>query len=295
MALALTLGAALAGWTVTSGERGGVLALLLVCQFVIAGIGLADDILSLPSLVRLAVHVLVAGGLVVLAPLGLPESGDWSGGALAAAGALSAIWLVGLTNAYNFMDGIDGIAGTQGVVAGLGWALLGRMAGEPGLAMLGLVLASACLGFLVLNWPPARVFMGDVGSGLLGFTFAAMTLIGGRRAPILAICGLLLVWPFVLDTAFTLVRRLIRRENVLRAHRSHVYQRLVIAGLNHRQVTLLYGSLALAGLIGAVLLAARIAWAALFVVMSISALAGGVYAWLRRLETISERAAETGR
>ena len=91
------------------------------------------------------------------------------------------LWIVGLTNAYNFMDGIDGIAGGQAVVAGLGWAGLGYLTDQPLIGLLGLLLAASSLGFLGHNWPPARIFMGDVGSAFLGFTFAVLAVAAAQR------------------------------------------------------------------------------------------------------------------
>ena len=215
----------------------------------IAAIGWLDDLHDLSQWFRMAVYALAA--FIVLLALGpvttisLPVLGpvllDW------VAWPLLLLWLVGLTNAYNFMDGIDGIAGCQGVVAGLGWAVLGLCREWWAVEAFGLLLAGASLGFLTRNWPPARVFMGDVGSTFLGFSFAALPLLVDPADPRLFLAGLLFVWPFVFDTTFTLIRRLLRGENILRAHRSHLYQRLVIAGCSHRFVTLLYTGLAAAG------------------------------------------------
>jgi UDP-N-acetylmuramyl pentapeptide phosphotransferase/UDP-N-acetylglucosamine-1-phosphate transferase len=157
------------------------------------------------------------------------------------------------------MDGIDGLAGSQAIVAGMGWALLGSLSNQPLIGGLGILLAASSLGFLRHNWPPARIFMGDVGSAFLGFSFAALPLLaasaetagtaGGRWVVI----GALLVWPCVFDTAFTLLRRLRNREPIFKAHRSHLYQRLVISGLSHRRVTSIYALLssltAVAGLL----------------------------------------------
>jgi UDP-N-acetylmuramyl pentapeptide phosphotransferase/UDP-N-acetylglucosamine-1-phosphate transferase len=163
---------------------------------------------------------------------------------------LTFLWIVGLTNAYNFMDGIDGIAATQAVVVGTGWAIIGFMAHQPPITMMGLLIASASLGFLIHNWPPARIFMGDVGSAFLGYTLAVLPLMAAHVPHAdarLALMGALLLWPFVFDSSFTFLRRALRGENVLAAHRSHLYQRLVIAGHTHLFVTTLYGVLALAG------------------------------------------------
>lgn len=208
----------------------------------IAALGLIDDFRSVPALVRLSVQVVVASALVIM--LG-PLPFAWIDARVA--GVLTVLWLVTLTNAYNFMDGIDGIAGTQAFVGGIGWFMLGLVTATVDLSALGLLVAVASAAFLLHNWQPARVFMGDAGSGFLGFLFAALPLVAPDGHADLALCGALLAWPFLFDTGFTLLRRLRRRENILTAHRSHLYQRLTITGLMHSQVTLLYGALAAIG------------------------------------------------
>lgn len=215
----------------------------------VAAVGWVDDLRNLPQGIRLAVQAVAAAAvLLAFGPMVSVSLPGWGMVALGwLAGPLAFLWLVGLTNAYNFMDGIDGIAGSQAVLAGLGWAVLGALRGEPEVTAFALLLAGASLGFLTRNWPPARIFMGDVGSTFLGFSFAALPLLVDPADPHLFLAGLLLVWPFVFDTVFTLICRLLRGENILRAHRSHLYQRLVIAGWSHRSVTLLYAGLAAAG------------------------------------------------
>ncbi len=233
---------------------------------VVALVSWLDDLRSLSSLTRLVAHAAGAG----VAVLGL---GYWTAVSLHGLGTvplgwaglpLTLVWLLGLTNAYNFMDGIDGIAAGQGVVAGFAWAVIGWVGGQPLVSTLGLMLGATSVGFLGHNWPPARIFMGDVGSAFLGYSFAVLPLLLShlstdprltRLAPVL---GCLVVWPFVLDAGLTFVRRAVRRENVFAAHRSHVYQRLVIAGLSHRHVTSIYVSLAAAGAFAAVVLAGRL-------------------------------------
>jgi UDP-N-acetylmuramyl pentapeptide phosphotransferase/UDP-N-acetylglucosamine-1-phosphate transferase len=215
----------------------------------IAAVGWLDDLRNLPQVLRLAVQATAAG--VVLLIFGampavwLPGAGPVALGWLA--GPLAFLWLVGLTNAYNFMDGIDGIAGGQAVVAGLGWAVLGAMRAEQETVVFVLLLAGASLGFLTRNWPPARVFMGDVGSTFLGFSFAALPILVDPVDSHLFLAGVLFVWPFVFDAGFTMLRRLFRGENILQAHRSHLYQRLVITGWSHCTVTWIYTALAVAG------------------------------------------------
>jgi UDP-N-acetylmuramyl pentapeptide phosphotransferase/UDP-N-acetylglucosamine-1-phosphate transferase len=207
----------------------------------VAAVSWLDDLRSLSNRVRIVAHF-SAAAIVMFGTGRLLELPGPELPSLVSA-LVTLIWIAGLTNAYNFMDGIDGIAATQGVIAGLAWIVLA--AGSPTTATLALLLAVSSFGFLLHNWPPARIFMGDVGSAFLGFAFAAIPLMPGGRGDL--VTAALVVWPFVFDTAFTFLRRLRRREAVFSAHRSHLYQRLVIAGMSHRSVTLLYGALAAIG------------------------------------------------
>ncbi|MGI8408701.1 MAG: glycosyltransferase family 4 protein [Pyrinomonadaceae bacterium] len=158
-------------------------------------------------------------------------------------------WIVWLINAYNFMDGIDGLAGLQAVLAGTGWLFYSLFFGTQSVYLFSGVLIFASLGFLIHNWRPAKIFMGDVGSAFLGFTFAAIPLITADEKPegsaFLPVAAVLFVWFFVFDTAFTFVHRLARGRKVWTAHREHLYQRLVISGISHSTVSVLYGTLTL--------------------------------------------------
>lgn len=240
-----------------------VWAALLLGGTLIAVVSLVDDIRGVPAPARLLLHLLTGCLAVALVDpvqaIGLPGLVVISLGP--AAWILSVVWIAGLTNAFNFMDGIDGLAAGQAMVTACGGAVLGWAIGRPDVLAFGLVVAAAASGFVLHNWSPARVFMGDVGSAFLGYVLAVLMLLGGGDAPILAVAGVLLVWPFVFDPVFTLIRRAVRRENVLAAHRSHLYQRLVASGWGHQGVAL--GYLALASVTGtvAVLLAYRVAWA----------------------------------
>jgi UDP-N-acetylmuramyl pentapeptide phosphotransferase/UDP-N-acetylglucosamine-1-phosphate transferase len=222
-------------------------------SLVIAGISWMDDLRRLPGLLRLVVHVAAAiiatTGLGYWRAVALPFLGEVSLGGWGI--PLTLLWIVGLTNAYNFMDGTDGMAASQGLVAGLGWALFGFQAGIPPVAGLALILASSCLGFLVHNWPPARIFMGDIGSAFLGYSLAVMPLffVVSLKNPLIPMTGLLLVWPFVFDTVFTFLRRLGRRENVFAAHRSHLYQRMTHTQDEHARAALLYSGLGAVGVL----------------------------------------------
>jgi Fuc2NAc and GlcNAc transferase len=215
-------------------------------------LGLADDVRPLPALLRLMIQIGISLWLVraagTLLPGGIPTP---------VAVALAALWMTAATNAFNFMDGIDGIAASQAIAAGTGWAIVGRLVGSPDLTLLGLLAAAAPGGFLLYNWSPARVFMGDGGSAFLGFLLAALPLAADRRRPDLWLCAALFMWPFLFDTAFTLLRRISRRENILLAHRSHIYQRLTSAGLTHATVAVLYFVLAIVGVAAGVALVSR--------------------------------------
>ena len=249
----VVVGVTLAGLLVlTIAERteppAGVLVFVLA-TLLVAGIGWRDDVRSLPPMLKFAAHF-AAAVLAILTwgafdRLQLPGTAGWGVGP-AIAIVITAVWLAGLINAYNFMDGIDGIAAGQAVIAGSFWAWAINMV-VPFIGVLGLLVAFACLGFLWHNRPPAKVFLGDAGSGFLGFTFAVLPLIAYQNTgdPRLPVAGVLIVWPFVFDTAFTLARRLGRGENIVLAHRSHLYQRLVLSGWTHGRVTAVYLALAI--------------------------------------------------
>lgn len=220
---------------------------VLAAALFIAAISLRDDFKSLGAGLRFACHFAAAG--VVVGTLGafrgldLPFMATWMlPGGLAI--ALTVVWIVGLTNVYNFMDGIDGIAGGQGVVAGVAWLIAGLAFGATTTAFLGVVLAAGCAGFLIHNWSPAKIFMGDVGSAFLGFLFAVVPLVAMNEVPdfvgMWPLFAGLVVWPFVGDGFLTFVRRLRNGEKVWEAHRSHLYQRLTRTGWSHAQVSRLY-------------------------------------------------------
>jgi Fuc2NAc and GlcNAc transferase len=215
-------------------------AVVAVAALVIAVVSWIDDLRHLPATLRLGVQILAALPVAVLfTPLA------WA--------PLALVWIVGLTNAYNFMDGIDGIAGGQAVVAGLAWAWFGMATQQPLMATVGLLIAGSSAGFLMHNWQPARIFMGDVGSAFLGFTFASLAVMAWPNLRLVA-AGVLVVWPFVADASFTFLRRALRRERVMEAHKSHIYQRLNQRGLSHGAVASIYIALATMGAATAVAL-----------------------------------------
>ncbi|UTL82463.1 MraY family glycosyltransferase [Pseudomonas putida] len=137
---------------------------------------------------------------------------------------LAAFYLVWLLNLYNFMDGIDGLASVEAITTTLGISLIYWMCGLNHLVVLPLLLALAVGGFLFWNFPPAKIFMGDAGSGFLGITLGALSVQGAWSSQTLFWCWLILMGVFIVDATYTLIRRLARGEKVYEAHRSHAYQ-----------------------------------------------------------------------
>ncbi|AYC33287.1 glycosyltransferase family 4 protein [Pseudomonas cavernae] len=191
----------------------------------IAVVGFLDDHGHIAARWRLLAHFIGAGwalgwlgGLPSLVIFGFDLELGWLGYALAA------FYLVWLLNLYNFMDGIDGIASVEAICVCLGGALLYLLLGEGAAALAPLSLAVAVAGFLFWNFPPARIFMGDAGSGFLGIALGVLSLQAAWVAPQLLWCWLILLGVFIVDATWTLFRRLLRGDKVYEAHRSHAYQ-----------------------------------------------------------------------
>ncbi len=199
-------------------------ALLLV-----ATVSIVDDLRGLPAAARLAVHLIAAG--LVSADLLFDRFGF-------PAVVLSTLAIAWMANLYNFMDGSDGLAGGMAAFGFTSYGAAAWLAGGNDFAILSLSIAAAAVAFLIFNFHPARIFMGDAGAIPLGYIAAALGLIGWVRG----------YWPwwfpplvfsaFIVDASVTLARRLLRRERVWEPHRDHYYQRLVQLGWGHRRTAL---------------------------------------------------------
>ena len=213
----------------------------LIGVVAVAVIGWIDDHGGLAVRLRLMAHAAAACTLLplVLLPDAIPA---WP---VPAAVVWWIFCAIASANVVNFIDGIDGLIGLTALVYG-GFA---AMAGAPGGAAsgLGLALAGAAAGFLVWNWRPARIFLGDVGSSGIGFVFVIVGVLLMRETGRGIILTFLPLWPIVLDASVTLVRRWRLGEPLTQAHRSHLYQRLANGGWGHARVSLLFGLGALAG------------------------------------------------
>ncbi len=203
----------------------------------VAVLGFWDDWRSLSGSLRLGLQIIAALMWVITHGQGL-----WWG----------AFLLVSAVNVFNFMDGLDGLAGTEAVwILGVGGWLL-KEQGAPELALSAWGLSALVLGFLVWNWPKAKLFMGDVGSYLLGFAIGIIALTGYLQVHLSLLYWLMLSAAFWMDVGLTLLRRCWLRQPLMQAHRLHAYQRLQQSGYTHQQVLWVFMGLN-AGLAGCTL------------------------------------------
>jgi len=236
MAIVGTVLLGLTAWAVWQPSARGLWVALVPPGLAVAAVGFLDDHGHVPARWRLLVHFgAAAWATFALGSVPALQLGEWrwQWGVLGLpVSVLLAVWLL---NLYNFMDGIDGIAGAEAVFVGVAAAAL--MGPDSPIAVALLLLAAASAGFLVFNWPPARIFMGDVGSGFVGLMLAVL-LIGADAQGLLPIwSGMILMGVFVVDATVTLLRRLARGERVHEAHRSHAYQWSARRFGRHRPVT----------------------------------------------------------
>jgi Fuc2NAc and GlcNAc transferase len=218
-----------------------LLIALLIGGAAVALVGFVDDRWNLGARMRMAVHVAAAvwalawiGGVCCLRLGGLTIEFGWLGYVL---GGLGIVWAL---NLFNFMDGIDGIAASEIIFICCAAALLGWIGGgSDAVDAAALTLGAAACGFLIWNWPPAKIFMGDVGSGYIGYQAALMALAAARHSPTAILVWSILSGVFIVDATVTLIVRLLRGERVYQAHRTHAYQWLVRRWGSHRRVTVM--------------------------------------------------------
>ncbi|MHB8808916.1 MAG: MraY family glycosyltransferase [Desulfobulbaceae bacterium] len=218
-----------------------LLPLVLLPCVLVAVVGWLDDHSSLPARVRLLVHLLAAGLVLFLLP-GLPALPffHWQMPLAVWWCPVILIGLVWAVNLNNFMDGIDGIASVEAISVTLGGALiLWLNGGAVAFIFLLVLLAVAVAGFLVWNWPPAKIFMGDACSGFLGMAIGLFALVTSARGGINLWTWLILYGVFAVDATYTLLRRFARGEKLREAHRSHAYQILARRWQSHLKVTAL--------------------------------------------------------
>jgi len=219
----------------------------VVSAVLLAIVSYVDDVTQKTFLAKvltqvLCVAVVLASG-VIITRLAIPYWGEVQLGWLGY--VLTFLWILGLTNAYNFMDGMDGLAAGVAVIAAGFLCAIAFQQLSVFVYMSSYVLLAGAAGFLIFNFPPARIFMGDVGSAFLGFTFATLAVIGASLdlGHLSFYIIPMLLFHFIFDTVFTFLRRLARGEKVHLAHRTHLYQLLNGLGYSHRAVSLFHYAL----------------------------------------------------
>lgn len=229
---------------------------ILPAAVVLAIIGWTDDHRPLSASLRFSVQLAVSVYLLGFAwHLGMMDSVPML--------LLGGLWLLWIANLYNFMDGSHGMAGMEGAFSGFVLAWMFHGAGEDGMALVAVAIASSCLGFLPWNLVRSRVFMGDVASVPLGFALAALCGYGVARGAFPGGAAVLVLAVFIVDASLTLFRRVLKGERWYTAHRQHLYQQLIASGWSHESVLALYLSINIALVLPAVIVTVRvpeIAW-----------------------------------
>lgn len=247
---------------------------MLIASFLIVGMGIVDDIRNLNAWIKLAVQIVAAlivvmNGVVIETMFGY-ELGNW-------AYPITMIWIVGITNAINLIDGLDGLACGVSTISAVALLIVAVLVPGPDMTtiIVTAVLIGSCSGFLPYNVYPAKIFMGDVGSMLLGFVLSVISVEGSFKASFVA--PLLVLGFPILDTLMAVFRRIRKKQSVFQADRKHFHHRLIDMGLNHKQsVSLLWGVSALLGIAAILLTVGEPLPAAIIMIVS---LAVGLVNW----------------
>ncbi len=208
-------------WALSIGVGGGI----------IAWIGWLDDKSSLKASTRIVFHIIAA---ILAVHLLTPAE------TTLAVKLFAVFWVTWSINFYNFMDGLDGLAGAEAVVIALGAGYISGRLGLLAPLTVAWVTAAAALGFLFWNWPPAKIFMGDAGSGFLGYVFGCLAIGSGAGWNGGFSTYLLLLALFWFDASFTLIKRILRGEKFWEPHRQHLYQQAAQKGYSHLEITLFF-------------------------------------------------------
>lgn len=237
----------------------GIISTELLAAFagsgiVVALIGIIDDHRPVASSLRLLVHFVAAAWILFCLASALQQFPTRSILPLWSTNLVAAFYLVWLTNLYNFMDGIDGLASIEAITVGIGGAVLYWLILPEGLWLLPALLVASASGFLIWNFPPARIFMGDCGSGFLGISFAVLSLHAATFGQEVFWAWTVLLAVFVVDATSTLLLRALKGEKIFHAHRSHAYQHATRKLDSHRIVSLVVGAINLFWLVPIALL-----------------------------------------
>jgi UDP-N-acetylmuramyl pentapeptide phosphotransferase/UDP-N-acetylglucosamine-1-phosphate transferase len=210
---------------------------ILLPALAISLLGLFDDIYNLSAKIRFSLQLLLSITTILIINYRFNTSISVITITLS---ILAIIFLIGTTNIYNFMDGIDGIAAGSGIIYAIFFAIAGNILNNDLVFYTSILLIPAQLGFLIFNFPPAKIFMGDVGSTFLGYIYATLTILLAINNPLFILVGTGIMFPFLFDGAFTIIKRFIQGKNIFEAHRDHFYQKLIKDGWSHKKVSFLY-------------------------------------------------------
>lgn len=218
-----------------------VMMILLTSIFAWSLLSWMDDKMDLSSTTRFCHQTLIALFIVfALSPISeLVVSPSMSFQLSGMAYFFTVLWIVWMANLYNFMDGMDGLAASQGIIAGITLAVWFYQAQAYAISFLCMILSASTYGFLLWNWAPAKIFMGDVGSVTLGGLFATLAVVGVSYFDMPFISFGILFSVFIFDATITLIRRAINREKLWQAHRSHFYQRAAQCGFKHQHIVMI--------------------------------------------------------
>jgi len=240
LSIALIMLIALGIMMLTAVEGARHANILVIVIILLSTLGWMDDRYGVAPLVKFIIQIGIA--IFMIGSVGAVRSLDIGGVPISLEGYFAEIftivWIVWLVNSYNFMDGIDGLAASQSAITSCTLGIWFNMYGDVLVSLFCYVIMAASLGFLVWNWSPARIFMGDVGSVALGGVFATLFLMGNVEHNIPFSSFVILLAIFLADTTITLVRRLVCGKAVWQAHKEHYYQRAITAGVGHGQVTI---------------------------------------------------------
>lgn len=224
---------------------------IVVSMLLIFVVSFIDDCIGLPAILRLGVQavsafIIIGGVGLTLSSIPIPGGPNILLGT--AAIPVSVLVLLWMSNLYNFMDGMDGFAGGM-TFFGFGFlAYFGWQAHFPVMFIIATFVMMGALGFLIHNFPPARIFMGDAGSITVGFLAGTLMILGVRDGIFEIWVPIMIFSPFIVDATVTLIRRALQRKKIWEAHREHYYQRLVLVGWSHRRVVLAeYGVMIICG------------------------------------------------
>lgn len=212
---------------------------LAVGGVAIALLGYCDDVASVKTRTRIIVHFLAAIWAVYwLGGFSQLDMGTWTFRLNKEGWLLAVIGIVWCINLYNFMDGIDGLAGSEGLFVASASGIALYFMGDASTALLLWLLAASVLGFTLWNWPPAKIFLGDVGSGFLGYQFGVIGIYTAKQGSLPINCWLILLAIFLCDATFTVIHRAMQGKRWYAAHKEHAYQQLISRGASHKQITL---------------------------------------------------------